>query len=196
MTFVFSAGDSGNQSYPAASPDVLSVGGTSLSVNSNGTVNSETAWSSGGGVSAYEAKPGYQSSVVSGSYRSTPDVSFDADPNTGVAVYDTYGDTYGGYGWMQVGGTSLGAPAWSAIIALADGSRLAAGKPSLNGVSQTLPALYSMSTSQSGTTPFYDITSGGDSVATAGPGYDSATGLGSPRRTDLIDSTLVDSASS
>ncbi len=188
VTFVFSAGDSGNQSYPATSPDVLSVGGTTLNLNSSGTVTSETAWSDGGGgVSKFESKPSYQNGVVSGSFRSTPDVSFDANPNTGVAVYDTFGES----GWSQVGGTSVGAPAWSAILALADGTRISSGKSSLDGVTQTLPALYTMASSQSGTTPFYDVTSGGDSVAKAGVGYDAATGLGTPRRTDLIYSILI-----
>src|SRR5207249_4937113 len=90
---VFSSGDSGNPSaYPAYSPYVVSVGGTSLTLSSDntGTVLGETAWSgSGGGVSLYEAKPSYQNAVNSTSQRGMTDVSYDADPATGFAVYDS-----------------------------------------------------------------------------------------------------------
>jgi hypothetical protein len=73
--------------------------------------------------------------------RSTPDVAFDGDPNTGVLVYQTSLDT--GLGsWATVGGTSLGAPAWAAIIAIVDQGRRLSGKGSLDGATQTLPAIY------------------------------------------------------
>ena len=103
VTFVASSGDSGGVvEWPAASPNVLSVGGTTLSLNSNNTWKSETAWSdSGGGVSRYEPTPSYQSGLGY-SRRATPDVSYDANPNTGFDIYDTYG--YGGV--LGVGGTS------------------------------------------------------------------------------------------
>ncbi len=108
VTFLASAGDTGAQViYPSASPYVVSVGGTTLNLNSSGGLASETAWSDGGGgVSKYEAEPGYQSSYgLKYSGRATPDVSYDADPNSGVAVYDS--TRYDGQsGWWQVGGTS------------------------------------------------------------------------------------------
>src|SRR5207249_11726854 len=116
VSFIASSGDSGTSvSYPAASPYVVSVGGTTLNVDGSGNVQSETAWSgSGGGVSSQESAPSYQSGFNSNSGRGVPDVSYVADPNTGVSIYDSFG--YGG--WSQVGGTSAGAPQWSAITAI------------------------------------------------------------------------------
>jgi len=108
-----STGDSGpGVSYPAVCPYAIGVGGTTL--NSNG---SETAWSgSGGGCSSYIAKPSWESSSVTGcGNRAVADVSADADPNTGVYVYDTYG--YGG--WLEVGGTSESSPIIASTYALA-----------------------------------------------------------------------------
>ena len=76
--------------------------------------------------------------------RSSPDVAFDGDPNTGVEVYQT--SPYTGLGsWQVVGGTSLGTPAWAAIIAIADQGRALQGKGSLDGPTQTLPTLYALS---------------------------------------------------
>jgi subtilase family serine protease len=147
ITFVASSGDSGSfagASYPAASPNVLSVGGTTLTLSTSGAYQSETAWiSSCGGYSQYEPEPSYQASVQSTGFRSTPDVAFDADPNTGVPVYQT--QPYGGAPTLQyVGGTSLGAPSWAALIAIADQGRAVAGKSSLDGPTQALPTLYSL----------------------------------------------------
>jgi subtilase family serine protease len=182
-TFVASSGDSGAPaSYPAASPNVLSVGGTSLTL-SGSTYVSETAWSgSGGGLSSVETQPSYQKGVVtqSSTQRATPDVAYDADPNTGVPVYDTTGSG----GWAQYGGTSIAAPQWAALIALADQARAANGLTSLNGRSQTLPMLYSMPA-----TDFHDITTGsstGSPKLSAGPGYDLVTGRGTPIANLLI----------
>ena len=187
VTFVFAAGDGGRQSYPATSPRVLSVGGTTLLV-AGGRWTGETAWSGGGGgVSTIEGKPAYQNSAVAGAFRSGPDVSYDADPNTGFAIYDTYQSP----GWVQTGGTSAGAPQWAALVALADGTRAAAGRSALDGFSQALPALYKLAAARSGVTAYQDITSGGNKVAAAGHGYDAATGLGTPRRADLIYAALV-----
>ena len=112
VTFVASAGDSAVVEYPAASPNVLAVGGTTLNVTSNGTFVSETAWSdSGGGLSAFEPGQSFQTAALAASgikttARATPDVAFDANPSTGVSVFDSVG----GVGWAQVGGTSVGAP--------------------------------------------------------------------------------------
>lgn len=147
ITFVAASGDNGLKSgaeYPAASPDVLSVGGTTLTLDTAGNYQSETVWQdSGGGYSLYEPEPTYQDSKQSTGQRSTSDVAFDGDPNTGVQVFET--PLHGGPGTFQtVGGTSLGSPAWAAIIAIADQGRSLAGKGSLDGPSQTLPALYNL----------------------------------------------------
>ena len=151
ITFVAASGDSGTVSYPATSPNVLAVGGTTLVLSSSGGYQSETAWlGSGGGYSRFEPEPSYQAAVQKTGQRSTPDVAFDADPSSGVPVYVTssspYGNSYASQGssWMTFGGTSLGSPAWAAIIAIADQGRALAGQGSLDGPTQTLPTLYSL----------------------------------------------------
>jgi subtilase family serine protease len=184
-----SAGDNGNPGgYPAFNPAVVAVGGTTLGLTYTGTVTSETAWSldscgtggTGGGVSLYEPRPAYQDQVNPYPNRGTPDVSFDANPCTGVAVYSTADG-----GWLQVGGTSTGAPAWAGILASADQLRAAAGKPALTAAGYAAQqALYGLATGRHGQ-PLYDVTSGSNgscgAICTAGPGYDFLTGLGSPR---------------
>ena len=170
VTFVASSGDYGAPpSYPAASPNVLSVGGTSLSLNPDQTWMSETGWSgSVGGYSSYEAKPSYQAGIpLSSSQRMNPDVAYHAGQTAGYAVYDNSG-------WIDLGGTSAGAPQWAALIAIADQGRAASGLGSLDGPSQTLSLLYGMPA-----TDFHDITTGYNGYH-AGPGYDLITGLGSP----------------
>ena len=100
-------------------------------------------------------------------------MAYDADPATGFAVYDTV--AYGGQsGWFDVGGTSAGAPQWAALVAIADQGRALAAKGSLGGTTQTLAALYALPQSD-----FHDVTSGSNGFP-AGPGYDLATGRGSP----------------
>jgi len=142
ITFIAASGDNGTVEYPSASPNVLSVGGTSLNLDSAGTYVSETAWTaSGGGYSRFEPEPSFQRTVQQTGTRSTPDVAFDADPNSGVEVYSTApGSSQGS--WQVVGGTSVGAPAWAGIIAIVDQGRALSGKSSLDGPTQTLPALY------------------------------------------------------
>lgn len=176
VTFIAASGDSGTPGlYPAYAPDVLAVGGTALFTDDSGDYQSEDAWaSSGGGPSAYETEPAYQDSVQDTGSRTIPDVAFDADRNTGVAVYDSYDNTGSGP-WRDMGGTSLGVPAWAAIVALADQARAAAGATTLDGATQTLPALYSLPSAD-----FHDITTGGNGTENAGPGYDEVTGLGTP----------------
>ncbi len=196
VAFVASSGDSGAPvSWPAASPNVLAVGGTQLTLVSNGTWSSEVGWSgSGGGPSADETRPSYQSGVVtSTTMRANPDVAYDASPNTGFAVYDS--DPYEGtsQGWITVGGTSAGAPQWSAILAVADQGRAAAGQAALDSTSpqQVMDILYQ------NPGDFHDITAGtstGTPNYKAGPGYDYVTGLGSPmvnRVIGSLDGTLI-----
>ena len=182
ITFVASSGDSGAPpEYPAISPNVLAVGGTSLTLNADNTWNNETGWSSsGGGISAYESKPTYQSSVTQSSTKRTgPDVAYDADPNTGIYVYDSY--SYQGLsGWIVFGGTSIGAPQWASLVAIADQGRAISGVGSLNGFSQTLPAIYNAAS-----TNFHDVTSGNNGYP-AGTGYDLVTGRGTPLANTLV----------
>ncbi len=126
-----SAGDSSgyDPEYPAMSPNVLSVGGTTLPPDASGNPDRalEYAWSSGGGGISYgEAEPGYQLGVQSTGSRTDPDLAYDADENTGVAVYDTlFANAISpGEPWFQVGGTSMGAPQISSLVAIANQLRI------------------------------------------------------------------------
>jgi hypothetical protein len=158
ITYIAASGDTPGAEYPASSPDVLAVGGTSLTLSSSGGYGSETAWyDSGGGYSPYEAEPAYQQSIQTTGQRSTPDVAFDGDPNTGVQVYFTPapGSGFGRWNsgtpqgsWATVGGTSLGTPAWAGIIAIVDQGRNVTGSGgNLTGATQTLPSLYALPSS-------------------------------------------------
>lgn len=195
VTFLAASGDTGAPAgYPATSPNVVSVGGTTLNVtlNPDGTANygSESGWSgSGGGISAVESQPTYQAGVVTQptTYRTSPDVAYDADPATGFSVYDSYNNP-ASVPWSQLGGTSAAAPQWAGLIAIADQGRTAASLGTLDGPTQTLPGLYALRNSD-----FYDVTNGtstGQPQYSAGPGYDLVTGLGSPRADLLIDGLL------
>jgi subtilase family serine protease len=178
VTFTASSGDSGcGAQYPAASPFVVAVGGTSLKVDAGGSYVSESAWNgSGGGLSAFENRPSYQDGFNSDSKRGIPDVAMVADPNTGVSVYDT--DTGG---FIVIGGTSVAAPMWAGITVLADGKRA-------NHFQNADYELYSMvGNSANYASDFHDVTTGssGGNCA-AGTGYDLVTGLGSPAAAGLI----------
>jgi subtilase family serine protease len=172
-SFFASSGDNGaGVLWPAVSPNVVGVGGTTLTFAANGSLASETAWSgSGGGLSAYEAEPSYQSLYgIPGANgkRCVPDVSYDADPKSGVSVYDS--TPYSGKtGWWQVGGTSAGAPQWAAIQSM--------------GLSASNNNFYQIAKSASCSSYFRDITSGSNGY-TATTGYDYVTGLGSPLTTN------------
>ena len=193
VTWVASTGDSGIPGgYPAFSPNVLAAGGTTLTAP-NGVYESEAGWSgSGGGVSTVESQPSYQQGLVihNGStvvnqngYRAIPDISFDADPNSGPVIYDSYGYTDP---WMQIGGTSFSSPATAAEIAIADEMRANHGETSLDGATQTLPALYSLYHSATTyPTDFHDITTGNNGDAAA-VGYDLVTGIGTPKAQNLL----------
>jgi hypothetical protein len=184
ITFVASTGDNGKPGgYPAYSPNVLAVGGTSLTL-AGGNYLSESGWSgSGGGISnnqGKEPKPSYQSSItLSSNRRMIPDVSMVADPNTGVGVYDSFGQGVSAP-WLQVGGTSLSAPLWGALIAITNQVRGVAGLPTLNGRNDTLPGLYAMPASN-----FHDIIAGSNGYS-ATAGYDLVTGLGTPRVASIV----------
>jgi len=186
---VFAA--SGDQSaafgvvYPSASPEVVSVGGTSLFVTQNNQWKNEIGWSNGGGgFSQAFALPSYQQNDgFSGNngFRTNPDVAADADPNTGVAVYDPH-DFGKATPWDQVGGTSLATPLWAGMAAIADQGRVLGGGTPL-GSTAMLTDLYDLANLAPG--DFHDITQGNNSFG-AGPGYDLVTGIGTPKANLLI----------
>jgi subtilase family serine protease len=181
IAITVSSGDSGYGAfgYPAASPYVVAVGGTTLNLTKSNGYASESAWSgSGSGCSSYETAQSWQtalsnwSATACGTKRGVADVAADANPNTGAAVYDT--TRYQGHlGWFQVGGTSLSSPLVAAVYALAGG---------------TSSVTYAASVPYSHTSSLHDVTSGSSgSCATimcaAGASYDGPTGLGSPNGT-------------
>lgn len=185
VSFTASSGDDGTGViYPASSPYVLAVGGTSLYTDHTGNYQSEAAWSgSGGGLSAIYPWPSYQSGLPTpdANYmRGVPDVAYDADPNTGFSVYDSVAYN-GSSGWMVIGGTSAGAPQWAALIAVANSS----ASHNIGGKIQTL--LYGAANPSSGDYSVYfnDILDGNNGscgfYCTAIGGYDYVTGLGSPK---------------
>lgn len=186
VAITVSSGDSGyGVSWPASSPYVTAVGGTSLSKASNSRGWSETAWSgSGSGCSAYQPKPAWQHDPDC-SRRTVADVSAVSDPYTGVATYDTYnscgqssmcdilislGLVHGADGWIQVGGTSVASPIVASVYALA------------GNAASTVYGSYPYSH----TSALNDVVSGsngscgGSYLCTARPGYDGPTGLGTP----------------
>ena len=199
VTYVAASGDSAAFSgpeYPSVSPNVLAVGGTTLSLTSSGTYSSESGWTdSTGGLSGtdsnfrfYESEPSYQTSTLTSAglsvgVRTTPDVSFNADPDSGVSVYDSVG--YGGQsGWFDLGGTSAAAPAWAGLIAITDQGLATGGKGSLT-TTQVLTDLYSLPSSD-----FNDITTGSNGYS-ATTGYDLVTGLGTPKPNEVIAGLLA-----
>src|SRR6266702_4428888 len=194
VTFFASSGDNGHGLiYPSTSPLVVSVGGTTLTLGSGGNVVSETAWSgSGGGISAFENEPSYQTNYPipnTGGLRGNPDVSYDADPASGVAVFDSLGDQ-GFKNWIQVGGTSAGSPQWAALNAIANVGR-ASPLSSTPTTTPTNLAIYNIAKTAYSTN-FRDITSGTNgscgSVCTAGTNYDFVTGLGSTLANAIVPS--------
>jgi len=170
VAYFASSGDVGGQrTYPCTSPYVVCVGGTSIHRDGSGKFVSETAWSgSGGGSSPYEARPTFQNTIVSivGTHRGVPDLSFDADPHSGVIVYDS--TAYGGLsGWLIFGGTSVSAPSVAGVVNLAGHF--------YNSSGIELSTMYS----NSGTRNFRDITSGTAGANAAKKGWDFVTGVGS-----------------
>ncbi|MEU6572952.1 S53 family peptidase [Streptomyces sp. NPDC046805] len=172
VAITVSSGDGGyGVEYPAASRYVTAVGGTSLTTSGTARGWTDTVWSgAGSGCSAYDAKPTWQTD--SGCARRTvADVSAVADPNTGVAVYDSYRSATG---WMVFGGTSASAPLIAAVYALA-------GTPSAGSYPASFPYAH--------TSALYDVTSGSNGtcspsyLCTGGAGYDGPSGLGVPNGT-------------
>ncbi|MFI5782265.1 S8 family serine peptidase [Nocardia sp. NPDC051570] len=189
VTVSVSAGDGGSGDgvgdgnnhvdYPASSPYVLGVGGTTLNLDSGGGVESETVWNdgpnsaTGGGVSTVYPVPSWQADVgVPGSGRGVPDVAADADPQTGYQIY-VNGNT------EVVGGTSAAAPLWAGLVC-----RLAQDLGSKQGL---LPAALYRGVAKGQAAPgFRDITAGNNGSFSAGPGWDACTGLGVPVGTALL----------
>jgi kumamolisin len=167
VVYVASSGDSAGVIYPSASPNVVSVGGTTLSRNpTTGNFQGELSWQqTGGGPSAYEHMPTYQNGLAAtlGGHRGTPDVAAIADPTTGVWVFA------GGY-WYIVGGTSVAAPVTAGIINLAGSFRASSAAE--------LAAIYA------NTAGFTNIVSGACGPYEgylAGTGWNFCTGIGSPK---------------
>ena len=175
VTYFAAGGDQADaQEYPSASPNVISVGGTSLNRDDSGNLLSETGWSDTGcGLSLFEARPDFQGAVSSsvGNHRGSNDVSFLADPNTGVFVYDST-KLYGESGWWIVGGTSLGTPSWAGVANLAAASTGAAANSHAEG-----QRLYG---NLGNGANFRDITSGAADTVQCSAGWDQLTGVGSP----------------
>ncbi len=192
MSYLAATGDNGAAvSWPAVSPKVLAVGGTTLSYSGSGA-RSEVSWSgTGGGTSAYTPTPSYQSSAVPGlgtvARRTVADVAFNADPATGqyVAVMAQGSSVVS---WLSAGGTSLSTPQWAGLIAVANATRALAAKPALGaahavlyGQIATVPGSYASA--------FADITRGTDGTCAtciAKAGYDPLSGLGTPNVAALL----------
>jgi len=177
-----SSGDNGYGlfGYPAASPYVISVGGTTLSLGPENSYGGETAWSGGGsGCSSYVSAPAWQAADPNwtltgcGTKRAVADVAADADPSSGAAVYDTL-KYQGRSGWFQVGGTSLSAPLIAGVYALAG-----------NAASFPYPAAALYSHQLDSPATLHDVTGGSNGscptiMCSAGTHYDGPTGVGTP----------------
>ena len=192
MTYVAAAGDSGSQVlWPAVSPNVVAVGGTSLNWSGSGT-RYEAAWTSGGGgMSAYVPLPSWQSGVTpaGGSAlvrRAVPDVAFNANPVTGEYVALTLPGA--ATVWSAYGGTSIAAPQWAGVITVANAIRVANAKATLGDIHSLLyttiakvPGTYAASLGD-----VVDGTNGSCATCRAGAGFDQATGWGTPSAAGLL----------
>lgn len=198
---------------PADDPYVTGVGGTNLQLGANDSYGSESVWANasdtqrspegaggGGGISntfvqpAWQNGPGVISSDSSGQpcgasngqyCREVPDISADADPATGYAVYCTVSAAgCSASGWITVGGTSAAAPLWAGSTALINQYLQSWNLPPLGSAN---PALYSLFNSQQAVPAFHDITNGNNLYYPATSGYDMASGLGSPDVNNLAE---------
>jgi kumamolisin len=182
---------------PASDPYVVGVGGTSLTLAGGPSYGSEVAWNdtlshsnpiaSGGGVSSFFSRPSWQQGASMPSaqpqLRLVPDVSANADPYTGYAIYCTSSPDCFNHGWFGgFGGTSAAAPLWAAITADMNTYLLANAKPAVGWINQ---ALYQLLGNAQTFSPYHDITIG-NNVVNSTPGYnagscfDEVTGAGSP----------------
>jgi subtilase family serine protease len=175
VVYFASSGDAGGKTiWPSTSSKVVAAGGTTVNRDATGKFIGETGWSgSGGGPSRYISRPSYQSSIstITGSKRGVPDMSFDSDPYTGVAVYDST-PCNGMSGWLVFGGTSVASPSLAGIVNLA-------GNFSSSSTAE-LTTIYN-GFANSGTYPldFRDIQSGTAGTYSCKPGWDFVTGVGS-----------------
>jgi kumamolisin len=173
---------------PASDPYVTAVGGTTLYVGADGGYGHEAGWEgplegagSGGGLSLDFARPAWQTGAGAGNgMRQVPDVAADADPLTGYMIYVSGS-------WQVIGGTSAATPLWAGLIALADQAAAGEGKPPLGFLN---PALYTLGSRGASPSPFHDVTIGGNLFYSAGPGWDYATGWGSPDGAVLVPALL------
>jgi len=176
VVYLAASGDSSDEvDYPAASPNVVSCGGTSVNRSTTGAFLSETGWSDTGcGPSVYESRPSYQNGVASvvGTKRGVCDLSFDANPNTGAYVYDST-PLWGESGWWILGGTSLATPSLAGVFNLAASS----GNGFAANTAAEQARIYG---SLGNANAFRDITVGADRRYSCKVGYDFVTGIGSP----------------
>ena len=192
MSYLAATGDDGAAvSWPAVSPKVVAVGGTTLSYSGSGA-RSETSWSgTGGGTSAYTPTPAYQNSTIPGiglaARRTVADVAFNADPSSGqyVAVIAPGSSAAN---WVSAGGTSLSTPQWAGLVAVANALRALNAKPALGAPHEVLYG-------QIGAVPvnyasaFADVVKGSNGSCAsclAKSGYDPLAGLGTPNAGSLL----------
>lgn len=192
MLYLAATGDYGTQvNWPSVSPNVIAVGGTSLSYSGTGS-RTENGWSNtGGGTSAYVATPSYQSSAVPGmgnrGRRAVADVGFNADPNTGQYVA-TIANGSTTVNWLSGGGTSISAPQWAGIMAIANANLVKNGKSVLSSAHSLLYTQIATNAT-SYASAFADVKSGSNgscSTCSATTGYDQLVGLGTPNVANLV----------
>ncbi|GDY35639.1 putative Ig domain-containing protein [Acidovorax sp. NB1] len=192
MTYLAATGDSGaGVNWPSVSSNVIAVGGTTLTYSGSGP-RSEVSWSgTGGGTSGFVAVPAYQKSSVPGTgslvRRTVADVAMNADPATGqyVAVMQPGSSAVQ---WISAGGTSLAAPMWAGLVAVANAGRQQAALPLVAGGHALLYGQIGAVASNYASS-FADIRLGSHGVCStcsAGPGYDQLTGLGTPNASTLV----------
>jgi subtilase family serine protease len=188
--------------FPASSPWVTAVGGTSLFLDDQNNYKAETAWNSavgsatGGGFSRYFRAPDYQkryllpsTQALAQGFRGIPDIALNADPSTGIPVYLGFFATASQNGYYIFGGTSAGAPQWAGLIAIADqlaGHPLGFLNDKLYKIGQGLATAGAA---------YHDITIGNNTQGSitgynAIPGWDPVTGWGSPIAPDLVNSLV------
>jgi kumamolisin len=211
QTLYSAAGDAGAEDDgsalsvddPSGQPNVVAVGGTMLTIGTDGSFQSEVVWNElaqgygagGGGISTVWSIPSWQTNAIAGdkqaskTMRNVPDVTLNADPVTGYGIYQ-------GGQWQVVGGTSAAAPLWAAFNALVNQQR---ATNNLSALGFAAPALYAIGEGKAYATGFYDITSGTNGTGTASysavKGFDNASGWGSFKGAGLLQQLSADAAS-